>query len=111
MLQVILKSRFSVSNLLFGCLNRAESPKPNIPICTIDEQSVYYDMNNAKRGLAIIFNHFKFSPSTGNPVRNGTEIDCKRLRKTFHELDFEVQIHDDLTRNRIFEELQKGNIA
>lgn len=81
-----------------------------MPPCTIDEQCVYYDMNHEQRGLAIIFNHFEFSPESGIKKRYGTKVDCNRLEKTFTELDFVVKIHDDLTRDEIFTELQKGNM-
>ncbi|XP_055298981.1 caspase-1-like [Sitodiplosis mosellana] len=69
------------------------------------ELEYYYSMNHKHRGLALIFNHNYFYNNL-NP-RNGTQADCERLRKTFHSLNFDVQVHDDLEQDDIFNELQK----
>lgn len=48
----------------------------------IDLKSADYNMNHEKRGLAIVFNHFKFdSKKFKNAQRHGTEVvDRKSLR-------------------------------
>lgn len=77
----------------------------------IDVECAYYDISHEQRGLAIILNHFKFDSKKYKDLkRNGTEKDCERLEKTFHELDFKVKTYHDLTRAEINEKLQKGNI-
>lgn len=82
------------------------------PPPSIDLECAYYDMIHERRGLAIILNHFKFdSKKYRNVQRNGTEKDCERLEKTFRELDFEVNIYNDLKREEISRILQKGNIC
>lgn len=88
------------------------SQQPYIPPPSIDLECAYYDMIHEQRGLAIILNHFKFdSKKYRNVQRNGTEKDCERLEKTFRELDFEVNIYNDLKREEISRILQKGNIC
>lgn len=80
-----------------------------IPPPSIDLECAYYDMIHERRGLAIILNHFKFdSKKYRNVQRNGTEKDCERLVKTFRELDFEVNIYNDLKREEISRILQKA---
>lgn len=103
---------------MVGCINRLstsqqnQSLKPSIPPSTVDEECAYYDMNHEERGLAIILNHFKFDSKKYKDLkRNGTEKDCERLQKTFHELDFKVKTYHDLTREEINTKLQKGNIC
>ena len=45
--------------------------------------------------MAIIFNHEYFK--SGMSQRRGTNKDCQAIKKTFENLGFEVQQHDDLT--------------
>ncbi|KAG4077802.1 hypothetical protein HA402_011231 [Bradysia odoriphaga] len=87
---------------------RSQQQQLCIPPPNIDLESAYYDMIHEQRGLAIILNHFKFdSKKYRNVQRNGTEKDCERLEKTFRELDFEVNIYNDLKREEITRILQK----
>lgn len=55
-----------------------------------------YNMHHKSRGTALIFNHEKFNdPGLGK--RTGTVVDCVNLKQTFESLNFDVQIHNDLS--------------
>ncbi|XP_037028963.1 caspase-1-like [Bradysia coprophila] len=94
-------------------LDEGEDESPDKKLCTsqllpsIDLHSSDYSMNHEKRGLAIIFNHFKFdSQKYKNSQRYGTKKDRERLEKTFELLDFDVQVHNDRNRLEITKILQ-----
>jgi caspase-like apoptosis-related cysteine protease len=61
-----------------------------------EKDDPFYKMDHPKRGLAIIFNHEKFTLASLKP-RNGTEADCANLKNTLVLLGFEVIVHHDLT--------------
>lgn len=78
----------------------------------IDLESADYNMNHEKRGLAIVFNHFKFdSEKFKNEQRYGTEKDRNRLEETFKSLDFDVHVHNDCSRQEIAKVLQSGKTS
>lgn len=100
------------NDVLNNKLSTSQQMRSQQQLCTpppsIDLECAYYDMIHERRGLAIILNHFKFdSKKYRNVQRNGTEKDCERLEKTFRELDFEVNIYNDLKREEISRILQK----
>lgn len=66
-----------------------------------------YNMNHKKRGMAIIFNQENFD-ALGLDPRIGSQNDWKRLKKTFENLSFSVEIHHDLTLDEIKREIRKG---
>ena len=55
-----------------------------------------YNMNHRRRGRAFIFNHMNFDPRLNLNTRNGTNNDRDNLRRNLRQLDFEVEVHDDL---------------
>ncbi len=59
-------------------------------------QSDTYNMDHARRGLAIIFNHKKFEKNLGLSVRKGTEKDRDKMKATLLRFGFEVHVHNDL---------------
>ncbi|XP_064625664.1 caspase-3-like [Lineus longissimus] len=67
-----------------------------------------YNMNNPKRGLAVVISNRNFDPSTGMSERSGTEIDAIALQSRFQELGFEVQVYKDLTVNQMFTLMKKA---
>jgi hypothetical protein len=67
----------------------------------VDRDSETYNMNHKQRGLAIIFNHKTFDKNLDLGIRNGTDVDRDNLVKTLEELDFEVQVHNDLTYKKL----------
>ena len=66
-----------------------------------------YNMNHRKRGIAIIFNHENFNIPQAEP-RSGTNADSKKLKKTLKHLGFKVRVHKDLTTKDIFKKLENG---
>lgn len=64
-------------------------------------------MNHKKRGVALIFNHYKFFDSN-LLARQGTDVDVRNLTATFSALDFQVNLYADLTLKEIEETLKKG---
>jgi len=66
-----------------------------IPMPTSKDADLY-NMNHRRRGRAFIFNHMNFDPKLGLNTRNGTNSDRDNLRINLRQLDFEVEVHDDL---------------
>lgn len=64
-------------------------------------------MNHTKRGIAIIFNHVNFSAEECNK-REGSDKDRDDLEDMFHELRFDVLVHDDLLAHEIDDVLSTG---
>lgn len=65
-----------------------------------------YEMDNKSRGIALIFNHEKFAdPGLGK--RTGTAVDSFNLKQTFGSLNFDVQIHNDLSLKEIKRTLEE----
>lgn len=52
-----------------------------------------YDMNHIKRGIALILNHHDIK---GVAKREGTQIDCARVKAELIMLSFDVIIQNDL---------------
>ena len=51
-----------------------------------------YDMNHGRRGLALIFNHFRFDVRLKLEERAGTNVDKEILKSTLSRLGFDVQV-------------------
>ena len=66
-----------------------------------------YNMNHKNRGKCIIFNHEEFDQKK-YAKREGSTYDTKRLRNTFGNLDFDLEIYDNLTHNQITDVIEKG---
>jgi len=67
----------------------------------VEKDSEVYNMNNKKRGIALIFNHMNFEPRLGLKARSGTDADCSNLIRTFEKLQLEVKAFKDLTFKEI----------
>ena len=91
-----LFSRNSVSPLM-GPLQTAPT----------DRYATHYNMNHAKRGLAIIFNHEFFTITHLRP-RCGTNVDCENLVNTLKSLGFEVNDFHNYTYRDIVKNLERG---
>ncbi|XP_017494575.1 PREDICTED: caspase-1-like [Rhagoletis zephyria] len=63
-------------------------------------------MNHLKRGRCIVLNYKHFS-SQELRAREGTEKDGFSLKKTFENLNFDIETHENLTLNETFDVLQK----
>ena len=51
-----------------------------------------YGMDHGRRGLALVFNHFRFERHLDLVDRSGTEVDKEILKSTFSTLGFDVQV-------------------
>lgn len=65
--------------------------------------ATHYNMNNPKRGLALIFNH-EFFTTNHLKSRSGTNVDCETLSNCLLKLGFEVKDYQNL----VFKDLQKN---
>jgi len=75
----------------------------------IDLSKVVYPGNSySKRGYFLIFNHQKFGETSRykDRPRRGSEADVKRLKKLFGELEFEIEVCNDFTREQTLEKLR-----
>jgi len=61
----------------------------------------FYNMNHRRRGKAFVFNHMNFDPRLQLRPRNGTNCDRDNLRINLRQLDFEVEVYDDLPLKEI----------
>lgn len=70
-------------------------------------------MDNEKRGMAIIFNHEHFDPRAEKRLkpRNGTQVDCNRLKDCLENLGFTVTVYQDLIFLDIYRELEKRKLS
>jgi len=66
-----------------------------IPMPT-EKDASHYNMTHARRGRAFIFNHMHFEPRMQLKQRNGTNCDRDNLRVCLRQLDFDVEVHNDL---------------
>jgi len=74
---------------------RQNGAPAGIPMPTTKD-SDQYNMNHRRRGRAFVFNHMNFDPRLNLNVRNGTNNDRDNLRINLRQLDFDVEVHDDL---------------
>jgi len=88
--------------------SRSSRTHQNVAAMPVEKDAEYYNMNHKRRGLAFIFNHKHFDPRLGLKTRNGTDADRDNLRITLRQLDFDVQVHNDLSFKEIEMELEKA---
>lgn len=79
--------------------SRSIRVQSNLDFSRADDE---YFMRHAKRGLALVFNHYEFDTRDYRngeqyrpPKRQGTDVDKKAILRTFSNLGFEVQTFDD----------------
>ncbi|XP_056307394.1 caspase-6-like [Danio aesculapii] len=70
-----------------------------------------YEMNHARRGMALIFNQKSFDWKLKMKTRNGTDADRDRLVSRFEELGFEVKAYNDYNRDKVLSEINKAAAA
>ena len=66
-----------------------------VPMSTTKDAD-QYNMHHRRRGRAFVFNHLNFDPRLNLNTRNGTNCDRDNLRINLRQLDFDVEVHDDL---------------
>ncbi|XP_066304654.1 caspase-3-like isoform X1 [Branchiostoma lanceolatum] len=97
-----------------GDLEKQHAPaggKPAPPTTTHQDLSHMYDMTHRRRGLAIVINNKEFHKETKQKVRRGTDRDADSLFKRLSDLDFNVQVMDNLTCKEMKSALQKAAAA
>lgn len=82
------------------------SPPKLIALMPVEKDADCYNMNHKNRGKCIIFNHEDFSMST-QMKRVGSAKDAERLQKTFGDLGFDVELHNDFTFSEIQDVLKR----
>ncbi|XP_034484450.1 caspase-like [Drosophila innubila] len=75
-----------------------------------DEIVPKYNMNHGKRGKALIFNHKIFDENLDLSIRDGTDMDCKRLDQVLNKLDFHVTVYTDLCYKEIHTVMKKTSL-
>ncbi|XP_017775836.1 PREDICTED: caspase-1-like [Nicrophorus vespilloides] len=85
----------------------AKIPCQVIPT-VVAADSDFYDMTHARRGKALIFNHYQFNDSSLQK-REGTNRDCENITKTLSKLNFEVTVCQDFTYGQIYDTIH--NVA
>ena len=88
---------------------RPPVPKNTDPIVIPTEKdSRNYVLDGVKK--VIIFNQKKFASRLQLGERRGTEVDVKTIQQTFKSLDWDIDLHNDLTvaqiRKVILEDIQ-----
>ncbi|XP_017781123.1 PREDICTED: caspase-1-like [Nicrophorus vespilloides] len=63
-------------------------------------ESNYYNMNHDRRGIALIFNHYKFDNSNLS-IREGTDKDCQNIDRTLTTFNFTTKVCQDYTYRQI----------
>ncbi|CAK9820742.1 unnamed protein product [Anthophora plagiata] len=91
----------------FGCSRNSVSPLIGpLQTAPTERYAAHYNMNHAKRGLAIIFNH-EFFTITHLRARCGTNVDCENLVNTLKNLGFEVNDFHNYTHRDIVKNLER----
>uniref|UniRef100_A0A9J7XZN3 Caspase-6 n=1 Tax=Cyprinus carpio carpio TaxID=630221 RepID=A0A9J7XZN3_CYPCA len=95
-----------------------ESARENITETDSFNQSVFsldpneeYQMDHKKRGMALIFNHERFSWKLMLNNRSGTEADKQNLVRRFQELGFEVKAYDNYQREEVLSKIREAAAA
>ena len=65
----------------------------------IGKEAREYDMTHARRGQAVVFNQ--------NGGRAGSEMDCQRLEEVLQERGFQVEVHQDRTKEEVAQIVEK----
>lgn len=68
---------------------------------------LYYNMGHEYQGRCIILNYESFD-SEELSRRRGTESDVRKLLQTFKQLNFVVQMYNDLTQQKTFDIFRQG---
>lgn len=80
-----------------------------IPMPT-EKDASHYNMGHRRRGKAYIFNHMNFDPVQQLKARNGTDADRDNLRVCLRQLDFDVEVHNDLPVKEIDRVLESASM-
>lgn len=70
------------------------------------KDDLYYNMDNPRRGVALIFNHVNFDKMS---KRHGSEYDRDRIENVLKYLHFETRVYNDLSYFEVLDTLDAGN--
>jgi len=70
--------------------------RPSMPTMPTHKDAEHYNMGHRRRGKAFIFNHMNFDPKLSLKARSGTHNDRDNLKVVLRQLDFEVEVYNDL---------------
>lgn len=71
-------------------------------------KATHYKMTHGRRGIAIIFNHEHFNMPNLKP-RSGTQTDCQTFAERLNQLNFDVEVYNDLNYRDLSRVIEKGN--
>jgi hypothetical protein len=81
----------------------SEEDYQNVNLC----YHVPKNLQKNKPGYCIIFNQKSFHPSLKKSSRDGTDLDCSELERTFSRLGFKVDYYTDYTCSEVKEKCRK----
>uniref|UniRef100_A0A8C1B6M4 Caspase-6 n=1 Tax=Cyprinus carpio carpio TaxID=630221 RepID=A0A8C1B6M4_CYPCA len=90
--------------------NITETDSFNQSVFSLDPNEEY-QMDHKKRGMALIFNHERFSWKLMLNNRSGTEADKQNLVRRFQELGFEVKAYDNYQREEVLSKIREAAAA
>jgi len=97
----IARDRIDARCLEMGSVGSRVLQRASAPPMPTTKDAEFYNMNHRRRGKALIFNHMNFDQKLQLKIRKGTNCDRDNLRDTLMELDFEVNVFDDLHFDKI----------
>lgn len=97
---------------IFKIFNSSKTKSESVDsnMIKIDQYSDTYNMNNYKRGTALIFNHYQFD-GKATETREGTEKDVEALQQTFKLLQFDVEVCQDYYYSQIYDKIDQGKLV
>jgi len=96
----------------FWSLGSSSSSRPGASGITMPthKDSEHYNMGHRRRGRAFIFNHMNFESKLQLKARNGTHCDRDNLKVVLRQLDFDVEVHNDLPCREIERILEQASM-
>ncbi|XP_046667717.1 caspase-1-like isoform X3 [Homalodisca vitripennis] len=76
-------------------------------VMPVPKHALFYKMDHKYRGIAVILNHENFMPNMKLKPRAGTNVDSEQLEKSLRRLGFQIQVHYDLTVEKIDKIIEK----
>jgi len=86
------------------------SAEPQGAAMPCEKDAEFYNMNHRRRGKAFIFNHMNFDSRLSLKTRNGTNNDRDNLRVSLRQLDFDVEVYNDLPFKEIDRILENASM-
>ncbi|XP_072753824.1 caspase-1 isoform X2 [Anoplolepis gracilipes] len=96
---------FSTQNIVEDDILIGKQPSTSTAFMPVPIDADCYNMNHKHRGKCIIFNHEEFD--AGVDKREGSTTDVMRLKKSFGNLGFDIEIENDLSHIEIMDKIEK----